>query len=48
MPDRRSPEEIKKSFEIAKKMQERSKEKENEKSIKYARNALIFVAVIQF
>lgn len=48
MPDRRSPEEIKKSFELAKKMQERSKKKENEKSIKYAKNALIFVAVIQF
>lgn len=48
MSHSRSPEEIKKSFELAKKMQERSKQKENEKSVKYAKNALIFVAVIQF
>jgi hypothetical protein len=47
MPNRRTPEEIKRSFEMAKKMAERSKVKENEVSVKYAKNALFLLAVVQ-
>jgi hypothetical protein len=47
MPDRRTPEEIKRSFEMAKKMAQRAKKKENEVSVKYAKNALLALAIIQ-
>lgn len=47
MSQRRTPEEIKRSFEMAKKMGQRAKKKENEISVKYAKNALIVLAIIQ-
>jgi hypothetical protein len=47
MPNRRTPEEIKRSFAMAKKMAERSKLKENEVSVSYAKNALLLLAVVQ-
>ncbi len=47
MPNRRSPEEIKRSFEMAKKMAQRAKKKEDEVSVKYAKNALLLLAIIQ-
>jgi hypothetical protein len=47
MPDRRTPEEIKRSFEMAKKMAQRAKKKENEVSVRYAENALFALGIIQ-
>ena len=47
MPNRRSPEEIRRSFEMAKKMAERHKVKENELSVSYAKNALLALGIIQ-
>ncbi len=47
MVHRRSPEEIKRSFEMAKKMAKRAKEKENEGSVKFAKNTLVFLTIIQ-
>ncbi|NOQ73927.1 MAG: hypothetical protein GQ574_18115 [Crocinitomix sp.] len=47
MPNRRSPEEIKRSFAMAKKMAQRAKKKEDEVSVKYAKNALLVLAIIQ-
>ena len=43
---RRSPEEIKQSMEIAKKMMERSKKKELEKDLKWARGVIIVMSII--
>ncbi len=47
MPQRRSPEEIKRSFEMAKKMAQRAKKKEDEVSVKYAKNALLLLTIVQ-
>jgi hypothetical protein len=47
MPNRRTPEEIRHSFAMAKKMAERSKVKENEVSVSYAKNALVLLAIVQ-
>ena len=47
MPNRRTPEEIRRSFEMAKKMAERSRVKENQISVRYAKNSLLILASIQ-
>ncbi|UKN01011.1 hypothetical protein K6119_14850 [Paracrocinitomix mangrovi] len=47
MPERRSNEDLKRSFEIAKKMQQRSKQKERETSVKYAKTALLILGLLQ-
>lgn len=47
MPERRSPEEIKRSFEMAKKIMADKKKKEREKDVQWARGALMVLGVIQ-
>jgi hypothetical protein len=48
MPERRrSPEEVKRSMEAAKKVMAESNRKEREKNVRYGRNALLVVGILQ-